>query len=259
MCFSDPYTIELTVDYGNGRKCTTTKTVYGCSSAGPCNPNSPPLEKPGVTVIYLEQCGPNGKFAVKVKPTCLPYKYEIAYNATPCNSTLGGWDTVVLEYPANDCAGLVFKEACVKATLPAGCCHSAFVGYKYYGEGQNDAICSMCTACSPVCVGPFQDVTDPDCSSGAPNPGGDIDKGEEGTLEINEGPINDPNSNPARLVKMELYDLSGKIVYSREVKASERNAGKLGNWKNAIPLNGLYIQRLIYSDQQVKVKTVLLP
>ncbi len=260
ICFGGSYQICVTGHYADGTECTTCKTFLGCNTAGQCDPNKAPQEKPGITFIYLEQCGRNGKYSVRVKPTCLPYQYSIVYlgKKNGCNGPQG-MDTIELNYPDNDCAELNMEWACVEAYLPASCCNAEFRGYYGIAAPSYQAICPNCTACSPACTGPFVDVTNPDCS----DPGGNMIDG--GSYNDRQWIIDDKldknlqdKSGGTKIIQYaEVYNLSGKRLMALspgtdfvtlQQKLSERSSF----------MNQLLIFRLVYTDGSTVVTKALM-
>jgi len=250
-CFVGNYMVQAIGTYVGNVTCTTQVMVTGCGVAGECDPSSPPDELPAISFVYLEQCGLNGKFSVRVKETCLPYVYEVTYyKFTPCLDSIN-IDTlqVILQYPDSPCVGIDMRYACIKATLPPGCCHAGYVGYRTVNYKTRDGICNQCTACSDACQGAFVEIVDTEC-----NPDGNLIDGggsqyerwvpgREYTVEL---------SAPSRIEEVEVYDMQGRLLYRgsgeldrRRVEAHLRRRG--------IGAQVLWI-RMRYSDGREGVK-----
>ena len=252
-CFVGNYMVQAIGTYVGNVTCTTQVMVTGCGVAGECDPSSPPDELPAISFVYLEQCGLNGKFSVRVKETCLPYVYELMYikYVDGCKGPEKDTIFVNLQYPDSPCVGIDFYYACVKATLPPGCCHAGYEGYRAFlvGDSKPDGICNQCTACSDACQGAYVEIVDTEC-----NPDGNLIDGggsqyerwvpgREYTVEL---------SAPSRIEEVEVYDMQGRLLYRgsgeldrRRVEAHLRRRG--------IGAQVLWI-RMRYSDGREGVK-----
>ncbi len=253
-CYEGTYVVEAVAEYVGGIRCTTQLMVEGCGEAGACDPTGPPGELPAISFVYLEQCGDNGKFSVRVKETCLPYIYFLEYHKhVDCNGQIDSVETYTIQLDAfiNPCAGIEFFYACVKAVLISGCCDTGYVGYRAFlvGYSKPDGICNQCTACSDACQGAYVEIVDTEC-----NPDGNLIDGggsqyerwvpgREYTVEL---------SAPSRIEEVEVYDMQGRLLYRgsgeldrRRVEAQFRRRG--------IGAQVLWI-RLRYSDGREEVK-----
>jgi len=227
--------------------------VEGCGEAGACDPTGPPGELPAISFVYLEQCGDNGKFSVRIKETCLPYIYFLEYHKhVDCNGQKDSveTDTIQLDALTNPCAGIEFFYACVKAVLISGCCDTGYVGYRTVNYKTHDGVCPNCTACTDSCQGAFVEIVGTEC-----NPDGNLIGGEGGSQYERWVPGREYTvelSTPLRVVEVEVYDTRGRLLYRGGGEADMRSVWT--QLRRRVVGEQMLWLRLRYADGREEVK-----